>query len=151
MTDINQLSALSSVSAGDQVPVWSTGNGDTRKAAVSVLQDYMQDNLTFPSAGIPDYTTQNFAPNMSGLSVTITGTAWVWLLVTPIAGYAAMTIVMPTAPVDKQEVMVNCTQSVTTLTISSVRSVNGAPTTLAANAFFRLKYDATLLSWYRVG
>ena len=45
MTDINQLSAASSVSAGDQVPVWSTGNGDARRAAVSVLAAYIAANL----------------------------------------------------------------------------------------------------------
>lgn len=45
MTDINQLSAVSSVSSGDQVPVWSTGNGDTRRVPLSVLLAYLQANL----------------------------------------------------------------------------------------------------------
>jgi len=151
MTNINQLSALSEITAGDLLAVWAQSQGDTRKAAASVLLAYMQENLTFPAAGIPDYTVQYSAPSASGFSVTITGTVWTWLLLTPVAGYAAGTIVLPSAPMAGQEVLVNTTQSVTTLTISSVRTVTGAPATLAANGFFRLKYDATLLSWYRVG
>jgi hypothetical protein len=29
--------------------------------------------------------------------------------------------------------------------------VNGAPTTLAANAFFRLRFDGVFNAWYRIG
>ena len=46
MTDINRLSAASSVSAGDHVPIFSTPNGDTRRAAMSVLLAYLQANMT---------------------------------------------------------------------------------------------------------
>ena len=46
MTAINQLSAASSVSAGDHVPVFSTTNGDTRRASLSVLLAYLQANMT---------------------------------------------------------------------------------------------------------
>ena len=46
MTNINQLSAVSSVSAGDHVPIFSTANGDTRRAAMSVLLAYLQANIT---------------------------------------------------------------------------------------------------------
>lgn len=46
MTNINQLSAASAVSAGDHVPIFSTANGDTRRAAMSVLLAYLQANMT---------------------------------------------------------------------------------------------------------
>ena len=46
MTDINRLSAASAVAAGDQVPIFSTENGDTRRAAMSVLLAYLQANMT---------------------------------------------------------------------------------------------------------
>ena len=46
MTAINQLSAASSVSAGDHVPIFSTPNGDTRRASLSVLLTYLQANMT---------------------------------------------------------------------------------------------------------
>jgi hypothetical protein len=78
----------------------------------------------------------------------------VWLILTPVAGYAAGTITLPlsTNVVNKQEILVNCTQAVTTLTINgNGATVTGAPTTLAANAFFRLRYDGVTGTWYRVG
>jgi hypothetical protein len=79
----------------------------------------------------------------------------VHLILTPLAGYAAGTITLPAKAtlVDKQEVLVNCTQAVTTLTIglNGATGAVGAPTTLAANAFFRLMYDAVTSNWYRVG
>jgi hypothetical protein len=47
---------------------------------------------------------------------------------------------------------VNTTQAVTALTVAgNGATVNGAPTTLAANGFFRIRFDAVLDVWYRVG
>lgn len=134
--------------------VFSNNNGDTRKVSASVLLAYLQAQLTVADT----FETQYSAPAATGFSVTVTPTTDgnnVWLLLTPVAGYAAGTIVLPALATleDHQEVLVSCTQSVTTLTVSlnGATAANGAPTTLAANAFFRLKYDATLTSWYRVG
>ena len=45
MTTINQLSAVDTVSAGDLVPIFSTNNGDARKAAMSVIQSFILDNF----------------------------------------------------------------------------------------------------------
>lgn len=123
---------------------------DYRLLAGSVL-DYMQDNLSFPA----DFTPQYSAPSATGFSVQVTdGSDNIHLILTPVAGYAAGTIVMPLLAncVDGQEVLVNCTQAVTTLTITGNGStVTGAPTTLAANAFFRLRFDDVTNTWYRVG
>ena len=154
MPTINQLSATDTVTAGDLLAVYSQNNGDARKAAISVLQAYMQENLTFQS-GI-SYTTQYSAPSATGFTVAITdGSANIHLILTPGAGYAAGTITLPAVAnaIDKQEVLVNCTQAVTTLTVdgNGATAVTGEPSTLAANDFFRLKYDAPTLTWYRVG
>lgn len=157
MPTINNLTAVDSVVAGDLVAIYDQSNGDARKAALSVILAYMQANLTV--GGFGAYTTQYAAPSATGFSVTITDGADddknVHLILTPAAGYAAGTIVLPlnTSLVDKQEVLVNCTQAVTTLTVSAngAGAVTGAPTTLAANAFFRLKFDAATDAWYRIG
>jgi hypothetical protein len=141
-------------------PFFSTDDGDARAAALSVLQAYLQANLTFSDSA--DYVSQYAAPSATGFSVTITDgssdgvtSSNVHLILTPLAGYAAGTIVLPAKAglVIKQEVLVNCTQSVTALTVSlnGATGAVGAPTTLAANAFFRLKYDAITSNWYRVG
>lgn len=157
MTSINQRTQVDSLSAGDLFPLWATNNGDVRAAAVSVLLAYMQQNLVFST--FAEYVSQYSAPSASGFNVTITDgdedDTNVHLILTPLAGYAAGTITLPPKAglADKQEVLVNCTQAVTTLTIAlnGATAAIGAPTTLAANAFFRLKYDAVTSNWYRVG
>lgn len=157
MPTINQLTRATDLSAGDLFPIFATGDGDARAVALSILQDYLQDHLDFSNSG--DYASQYAAPSATGFSVLVTDGAddntSVHLILTPLAGYAAGTITLPAVAdvVDKQEVLVNCTQAVTTLTIglNGASGAPGAPTTLAANDFFRLKYDAVTSNWYRVG
>lgn len=148
MTSINKLSALDSLSPGDQLAVWATGQGDTRKAAISLLTSYLQGALVLPGA----LTTQYAAPSANAFTVTV-AQGDTWLILTPTGTFAAGTIVLPSAPEDKAEVSVNCTQIVTALTVSAGgTTVTGAPTTLAAaNEFFTMRFDAATAAWYRVG
>jgi hypothetical protein len=151
MTTINQLSAVDTVASSDQVPIYCSGNGDARKASLSVLKTYFLDAATVSD----DKVTQYASPSATGFTVTVNNSSdSVWLILTPLAGYAAGTITLPAVAncVDRQELLVNSTQAVTTLTVSgNGATVIGAPTTLAANAFFRLRFDAVLDVWYRVG
>ena len=151
MPQINQLSATDQAQSGDQVPIYSAANGDARKASLALLKDFFQEGIT----AADDKVTQYAAPSATGFSVQINDSSdSVWLLLTPTAGFAAGTLVLPAKAncVDRQEVLVNSTQVVTTLTVSGNGStVTGAPTTLAANAFFRLRFDAVTTAWYRVG
>jgi hypothetical protein len=48
MSNINQLSTINTLQGGDLIPVWSTNNGDTRKASMTTLATYMQGALTLP-------------------------------------------------------------------------------------------------------
>jgi hypothetical protein len=152
MTTINQLSAVDSVVSSDQVPIYSSGQGDARKASMSVIKSFVLAGSTSSD----DKVTQYSSPTATGFSVTIldsSGTS-VWLILTPLAGYAAGTLILPAVAncVDRQEILFNTTQAVTTLTINANgATVIGAPTTLAANAFFRLRFDDVLNVWYRVG
>jgi hypothetical protein len=151
MTTINQLSAVDTVASSDQVPIYSSGNGDARKASMSVIKTYVLSDATVAD----DKVTQYASPAATGFTVTVNNSSSsVWLILTPLAGYATGTITLPAVAncVDRQEVLVNTTQAVTTLTVSgNGATVIGAPTTLAANAFFRLRFDAVLDVWYRVG
>lgn len=151
MTTINQLSAADSLSNSDQVPIYSNINGDARKASMSLLKSFVLSDATVAD----DKVTQYAAPAATGFTVTVNNSSSsVWLILTPLAGYAAGTITLPAVAncVDRQELLVNSTQAVTTLTIgANGATVIGAPTTLAANAFFRLRFDAVLKVWYRVG
>lgn len=151
MTTINQLSSVDSVSSTDQLPIYSSTNGDARKASMNVLKEYILASATASD----DKVTQYAAPAATGFTVTVLdSSSSVWLILTPLAGYADGTITLPSVAncVDRQELLVNTTQAVTTLTINANgATVIGAPTTLAANAFFRLRFDDVLNTWYRVG
>jgi hypothetical protein len=150
---IPELSRADSLSAGDLLVIFSAANNDARAAAMSVLLAFLQENLT----GSSGMLTQYYSPNTSGFSVTVapaTAGQNVFLLLTPMASYAAANINLPDQAncVDGQEVLVSCTQAVTALTVSGNGSTtNGAPTTLAANGFFRLRYDGVFKAWYRIG
>jgi hypothetical protein len=147
MTSINKLSALDALSGGDLLAVWATGDGDTRKASLTLLTSYLQGVLSLPGV----LSTQYAAPSATGFTVTV-AQGDTWLLLTPTGTFAAGTIVLPSSAADKAEVSVNCTQIVTALTVSAGgTTVTGAPTTLAAaNEFFTMRYDAATAAWYRV-
>lgn len=151
MPQINQLASVDQVQSSDQVPIYSSNNGDARKASLSLLKTFFQEGVT----AADDKVTQYSAPSATGFSVQISDDSdSVWLVLTPTAGFAAGILVLPAVAncVDRQEVLVNCTQAVTTLTVSGNGStVTGAPTALTANAFFRLRFDAVTSTWYRVG
>lgn len=145
--------AQTDITAADSIPFASTKNGADRRTSVTQLIELVQALLAV-NDGV---TTQYAAPAATGFTVTIAppaNGASVWLLLTPVAGYAAGTITLPaqTLCIDGQELLVNTTQAVTTLTVAGNGStVNGAPTTLAANAFFRLRFDGVFKAWYRIG
>lgn len=151
MPTINQLTAVDVVQAGDLIPIFSQANGDARKTSLTTLAAFIQTLIS----SADNKQTQYAAPNNSGFSVSVNGTGLnVWLVLTPSVGYAAGTIILPAVAgvLDKQEILVNTTQAVTALTINANgATIVGAPTTLAAGGFFRLRFDGVLDTWYRVG
>ncbi len=150
---IQNLSKIDTLSSADTIALFSAALGSDAGATLATLVTWLQSQLT-ASGGV---MTQYAAPNATGFGVTIapvTTGGSVWLLLTPAAGYAAGTITLPAQAscVDGQEVTVSCTQAVTALTVAGNGStVNGAPTTLAANGFFKLRFDGVFDAWYRVG
>jgi hypothetical protein len=153
MSTINQLTAVDEVVSADSVPVYSSGNGDARKASMGVIAAYIQSLLT--AAGL--YMTQYAAPSATAFNIAIspaTDGESVYLLLTPTGTFATGTITLPAKAScqDGQEVLVSCTQIVTALTVAgNGATVNGAPTALAVNSFFRLRFDGVFGAWYRVG
>lgn len=151
MPTINQLSAVDQVVSSDQVPIYSSENGDARKASMAVLLAFFAGQITAND----DKLSQYAAPSATAFNVQVNNAGQsVWLILTPTAGFAAGTLTLPAVAncVDRQEILVNCTQAVTALTVAgNGATVTGAPTTLAANAYFRLRFDAVTKTWYRVG
>ena len=150
MSSVNRLSQ-STPTAASQFPFYDPTAGADRRASMSDIATLLQALLS--AAGT--LKTQYASPNAPGFSVTVTppvAGVSVHLLLTPLAGYAAGTVVLPAAPADGQEVVVTSTQAVTTLTVAgNGATVNGAPSTLAANGFFRLRYDQINNTFYRIG
>jgi hypothetical protein len=151
MPTINQLSAVDQVRSSDQVPIYSSESGDARKASMSIIAAFIQTLLT----AVDSFITQYSAPSATGFSLQVRDSSNnVWLVLTPTAGFAAGTIVLPAVAncTDRQEILVNCTQAITTLTVNgNGATVTGEPASLAANDFFRLRFDAVTDTWYRVG
>jgi hypothetical protein len=144
MATIDQLTQIDELATGDQLPVFSLQNGDARKASLNTLLQFIAQNVS-----IGQLVTQYAAPTATGFSVAI-AQGNTHLILTPSAGYAAGTIVLPATPVDRDELLINSTQAVTTITFSG-GTVIGAPTGIAANGFARYKFDALLSRWYRIG
>ena len=156
MSTINQLSVISTISAGDLVPIFVQSQGDTYAGAMTTLAAFIQTLIT----STDNKVTQYAAPSATAFNVVINGSGLpaynssVWLVLTPTGTLAAGTITLPpvATAADKQEVLVNSTQAVTALTIAgNGATVTGAPTTLAANSFFKLRFEGVTDTWYRVG
>lgn len=153
MPTFNQYATNGYPQASDLILTYSSNNTDTRKMTLSALTAFVQTSLSAPG----QFAKQYFAPNATGFSVTIAPLSQgssMWLLMTPLAAYAAGTVTMPLSSTlqDNQTFRVTTTQAVTALTLDgNGATVNGAPTTLAANSWFELAYDKVNNSFYRVG
>jgi len=151
MAIIPELSEITTLSSSDELPVKTSRSSTARRVSLANLKDFINED----AVATDDKVVQFSAPVATGFTVTITnGPESIWLVLTPDAGYAAGTITLPAVAncANKQEILVNSTQAITTLTVSgNGATVAGAPTTMAANAFFRLKFESVLSKWYRVG
>lgn len=127
-------------------------NGVWMVMTVATFLSWLQDNIS-----VGTFVTQYSAPVATGFTATIVSDNQDrHLILTPAAGYANGTIVLPAASTcrDGQRLLVNCTQIVTALayTLNGAAAVVGGYTGLAsANLFFELKFDQPTLNWYRVG
>ena len=150
MPTINQLAGLSQVSGGDQLPIYVPNNGDARKVSVNQLLQYFQQTFAAPTVATNLYTPG------TGFNITVpTPTSeQQWMVIQPAGTLAAGTITLPlnTGTPDGTQVLVTTTQIITsfTLALNGASNAFGAPTTLAANAFFTMRFYQATNSWYRV-
>jgi hypothetical protein len=147
MSTINRLSSVDVLQPSDQIPVWDSSNGDTRKASMSTLLAFVEANFADP-----DYVTRVVAPSASGFNVDIgpTGDS-TWLIVNPADNYALGSISLPptTSAANDQEVTVVFTSAVAAFSVTSAgATVLGAPTRVDAYDAFTLRYNTAQLTWY---
>lgn len=126
-------------------------NGQDYRASASEVSTYVSGS----TAGGDGKVLQYAAPTSTGFTVAITdSSSSVWLVLTPATTLAAGTITLPAVgnAVESQEILVSSSNTVTALTINTngANSV-GAPTTIVAGGFFRLRFEPVLKCWYRVG
>lgn len=150
MPYINQLPLLSQVSPGDQVPVYSPNNGDARRLPISGLLNYFQQSFASPSLATNVYT-----PGTGfSLAVPTPVAQQQWMLIQPAGTLATGTVTLPlnTGTPDGTEVLVTTTQQITAFTLGAngAAALYGAPTTLAAEDFFRMRFVQATNSWYRI-
>jgi hypothetical protein len=150
MPQINQLPLLAQVSPGDQVPIYSPNNGDARRLPISALLAYFQQ--TFAS---PTLATNVYTPGTGfNLAVPTPVAQQQWMLIQPAGTLATGTVTLPlnTQTPDGTEVLITTTQQITafTLGLNGATAGYGAPTTLAAEDFFRMRFVQATNSWYRI-
>ncbi len=150
MPTINQLSGLSQVSGGDLLPVYVPNNGDARKVSINQLLEYFQTSFAAPTVATNLYTPG------TGFNVTVPTpiSEQQWMILQPAGTLATGTITLPlnTGVPDGTEVLITTTQIITAFTLApnGASAAFGAPTTLAANAFFRVRFYKSTNSWYRI-
>ncbi len=150
MPQINQLPVMSQASSGDQIPVYSPNNGDARRLSIGALLTYFQQTFAAPTL-----STSISTPG-TGFNITVPTpvSQQLWMLLQPAGTLAAGTITLPlnTQTPDGTEVLVTSTQIITTFTLAlnGASAANGAPTTLAANGYFRMRFVQSLNSWFRI-
>ena len=150
-TTINQLPTVTSteVQGGDQLPLYSSNNGDARKLSLSALLAYFKTTFTNPNF----VETINVPVNGFNLSMT-DSSDYQWLNLRPAGTLASGTINLPdgNSLVDGQEVIISTTQDITAASFTSpnVSERNGFPTTLTATAPLKAKYSKTSDSWNKV-
>ena len=147
MPMINQLPLLAQLSGGDNIPVYSSTNGDARRISVTALIEYFQANFADPN-----YLTIINAPTNSGFNLQLGAqTQSVFLILNPSGAFAAGTITLP--PVascfDGQEILVASSQSIAALTVNgNGATLVGTPGALGIGSFFTIRFNALQDAWY---
>jgi len=150
MPTINQLPVLNTISSGDQLPVYSPNNGDARRTSIGSLLTFFQQSFASPTL-----TTNLFTPGTGfNIAVPTPVAQQQWMLIQPVGTLATGTVTLPlnTQTPDGTEVLVTTTQQITTFTLAAngAAQLYGAPTTLAAQDNFRVRYYQPTNSWYRI-
>lgn len=150
MATINQLSAASSVTAADLLPIYSSQNGDARKLSVSALLSYFQQQFASPTLA----TSLSVPTTGFSIAVPTPVAQQQWIILQPAGALASGTITLPlnTTTPDGTEVLITSTQTITALTLSlnGATAVFNSPTSLPAGVAVRLRFYQATNSWYRI-
>jgi hypothetical protein len=150
MPTINQLPVLSTISSGDQLPVYSPNNGDARRTSIGSLLTYFQQSFASPTLAVNLYVPA------TGFNITVpTPVAeQQWMLLQPASVLASGTITLPlnTGVPDGTELLITSTQEITVFSIAlnGATAIFGAVTTLSSGAALRFRFYQSTNSWYNI-
>ena len=148
MPTINQLPVLSTISSGDQLPVYSPNNGDARRTSIGSLLTFFQQSFASPTLSVNLYVPT------AGFNITVPTPVSndQWMLIQPAGTLTSGTITLPlnTGVPDGTSVLITSTQEITSLTISlnGATAIFGNVSTLAAGSAFAIRYYQATNSWY---
>ena len=136
----------------DSVVIWSVNNQDYRGAPVELLVEKIQESIK--KVDYPPINIQHFNPNTDFTLDIENQEVGTYLILNPSVSIATGSIKLPEryTVTDGQVLLVACAQQVNNFSVDGNNAlVIGAPNALAANGFFKLKYDKLSNTWYRVG
>lgn len=144
---IQKLSVASQIGSTDMLPVFSQAAGGDVQVSVATLIAFL-DSLQPNAREVAQYAS----PGGSGFAAQVMNSdegVDVFYLMTPLGAYAVGGLILPDTPWDGQRVNVHCSQAITTFGVTGALNIHGAPTTLAAAAFFTMRWDAATSAWWR--
>jgi len=150
MPTINQLPVLSTISSGDQLPVYSPNNGDARRTSIGSLLTFFQQSFASPTLAV------NLSVPTTGFNITVPTPVSndQWMLLQPAGTLATGTITLPlnTGVPDGTSVLITSTQEITSLTIAlnGASAIYGAVTSLAAGTATAIRFYQPTNSWYQI-
>jgi len=150
MPTINQLPVLSTISSGDQLPVYSPNNGDARRTSIGSLLTFFQQSFASPTLAVNLYVPGN------GFNITVPTPVSndQWMLLQPAGTLATGTITLPlnTGVPDGTTVLITTTQEITSLTIAlnGASAIFGGVTSLAAGTATAIRFYQPTNSWYQI-
>ena len=147
-----RLNITDKIGDSDSVVIWSANNQDYRGAPVDLLIEKIQESIK--KVDYPPINIQRFNPNANFTLDIENHEVGTYLILNPSVSITTGSIKLPEryTVTDGQVLLVACAQQVNNFSIDGNNAlVIGAPNALAANGFFKLKYDKLSNTWYRVG
>lgn len=150
MPTINQLPVLSTISSGDQLPVYSPNNGDARRTSIGSLLTFFQQSFASPTLAVNLYVPG------SGFNITVPTPVSndQWMLLQPAGTLATGTITLPlnTGVPDGTSVLITTTQEITSLTIAlnGASAIYGGASFLGAGSATAIRFYQPTNSWYQI-
>ena len=150
MPTINQLPVLSTISSGDQLPVYSPNNGDARRTSIGSLLTFFQQSFASPTLSVNLFVPGN------GFNITVPTpvSEQQWMLLQPAGTLASGTITLPlnTGVPDGTTVLITSTQEISSLTIAlnGATAIYGAVTALGAGCAAVYRFYQPTNSWYNI-